>query len=64
MTPRSVMDFMVNTLMRVVTEVAGAAEQAPVASPAECAFCGSRIRAEWRLCPHCGELRKEPSSEG
>ena len=57
MTPRAVMNFVVAAFAWVV----GTAPDESGYESAEtiCGSCGNRIRADWRLCPHCGELRNE-----
>lgn len=56
MEPKSVRDI----FAAAFTWVAGARSE-----PAEddlvmvnCSACGSRVQAEWRLCPYCGTMRR------
>lgn len=60
MTPRSVMNFVVAAFVWAV----GSEQSEPGyhAVEAICTSCGSRIRDDWRLCPHCGELRSGSDS--
>lgn len=55
MDPKSVRDMLTAAFNWAFGAQPDAADDDPVM--VDCAACGSRVQAEWRLCPYCGTMR-------